>query len=68
MPRIHMTRTARIALYFLRIYLIALLGLIIVKFVLLFSKPAPGSPPVSSAITPAWQSTKPFPQSPGDLS
>lgn len=37
MPRIHMTRTSRIALYFLRIYLILLLGLIIVKFVLLFS-------------------------------
>lgn len=39
MPRIEMSRMAKIALYFLRIYLILLLGLILVKFVLLFSKP-----------------------------
>jgi hypothetical protein len=50
MPRIHMTRTARIALYFLRIYLILLLGLILVKFVLLFSKPSSNSPPISSGV------------------
>ncbi|MFI5250900.1 MAG: hypothetical protein ACHQQQ_00590 [Bacteroidota bacterium] len=41
MPRIQMTRPVKIALFFLRIYLIALLLLILVKFVLLFSKPAP---------------------------
>ena len=37
MPRIHMTRSVKIALYCLRIYLILLLGLIIVKFVLMFT-------------------------------
>jgi hypothetical protein len=52
MARIHMTRMAKLALYCLRIYLILLLGLIIVKFVLLFSKPASNSPPVSSARPP----------------
>ena len=50
MPRIHMTRSARIALYFLRIYLILLLGLIIVRFILLFAKPSSNSRPTSSAI------------------
>jgi|GEM_PF-450580 len=52
MARIHMTRSARVALYFLRIYLILLLGLIIVKFIFLFSKPASSSHPTSSAPPP----------------
>lgn len=52
MARIHMTRMARLALYFLRIYLILLLGLIIVKFVMLFSESASGSPPDSSILFP----------------
>ncbi len=48
MARIHMTRTVRVALFFLRIYLILLLGLILVKFVLLFSdKETPGSAPAN---------------------
>jgi hypothetical protein len=33
MPRVQMTRTTRFALYFLRIYLIAMLVLILVKFI-----------------------------------
>jgi len=37
MPRIEITPTVRVALIFLRVYLIALLILIVVKFVLLFS-------------------------------
>ncbi len=37
MPRIQMTRTVKVALFFLRIYLIALLALIILKFVGNFS-------------------------------
>jgi hypothetical protein len=37
MPRIQITRTVRIALVFLRVYLIALLVLILVKFILLFT-------------------------------
>lgn len=36
MPRVQMTRTTRIALYFLRFYLIVLLALIVVKFVKVF--------------------------------
>jgi len=51
MPRIHMTRSAKVALYFLRIYLILLLGLIIVKFIFLFSK-ASSSPRPSSLVVP----------------
>jgi hypothetical protein len=46
-----MTRTVKIALYFLRVYLIVLLGLILVKFVLLFSgksSPTPASEQRSS--------------------
>ena len=35
MPRIQMTRTVKIALFVLRIYLVAMLALIVVKFVLL---------------------------------
>lgn len=33
MPRVQMTRTTRFALYFLRFYLIAMLVLILVKFI-----------------------------------
>ena len=33
MPRVQMTRTTKVALYFLRFYLIFLLILIVVKFV-----------------------------------
>jgi hypothetical protein len=36
MPREEMTKTTKIALYFLRIYLIFLLGLILVKFLKTF--------------------------------
>jgi hypothetical protein len=36
MPRIQMTKTTRIALYFLRIYLVLLVILIFVKFVKTF--------------------------------
>ncbi len=36
MPRVQMTRTVRIALYFLRFYLIVLLALILVKFLRTF--------------------------------
>jgi hypothetical protein len=32
MPRVQMTPTARAALYFLRIYLVVLLGLLLVRF------------------------------------
>lgn len=40
MPRIKMTRTVRIALWALRIYLLVLLTLIAVKFIRVFSSPA----------------------------
>lgn len=33
MARVQMTKTTRIALFFLRIYLIVLVGLIVVKFI-----------------------------------
>ena len=33
MPRVHMTPMARLALFFLRAYLILLLGLILMKFI-----------------------------------
>ncbi len=36
MPRVQMTRTVKIALYFLRFYLIVLLALILVKFLRTF--------------------------------
>ncbi len=36
MPRVQMTRTVKIALYFLRVYLIVLLVLILVKFLRTF--------------------------------
>jgi len=36
MPRIEMTKTTKVALYFLRIYLIFLLVLILVKFLKVF--------------------------------
>jgi hypothetical protein len=36
MPRIQTTRTVKIALYALRIYLILMLGLILVKFLRIF--------------------------------
>ena len=37
MPRIEMTKTTKIALYFLRFYLVFLLALILVKFLKTFS-------------------------------
>jgi hypothetical protein len=39
MPRIKMTRTVRIALWALRIYLLILLTLIAIKFIRVFSAP-----------------------------
>jgi hypothetical protein len=33
MPRVQMTRTTKVALYFLRFYLVFLLGLLVWKFV-----------------------------------
>ena len=36
MPRIQTTRTVKIALYALRIYLIVMLGLILIKFLRIF--------------------------------
>ena len=55
MPQIQMTRTAKIALYVLRIYLIVLLTLIGIKFVRTFlaTNKAPPSPP--SATSPALE-------------
>ncbi|MCX5673392.1 MAG: hypothetical protein NTX87_00130 [Planctomycetota bacterium] len=41
MPRVQMTRTTRFALYFLRIYLIAMLVLILVKFIRILGSGAP---------------------------
>ena len=49
MPRIHMTRSVKMALYVLRIYLILLLGLIVLKFVLLFTNGKKNEAPVHSA-------------------
>jgi hypothetical protein len=37
MARVQMTRTTRVALFFLRVYLILLLGLVLVKFLRTFS-------------------------------
>ncbi len=37
MPRVQMTPMVRFALYFLRIYLILLLGLLVVRFLQVFS-------------------------------
>ena len=47
MPRIQMTPTVRFALFFLRVYLIVLLGLITLKFVRTFARstPSPQPPP-----------------------
>jgi hypothetical protein len=36
MPRIQTTRTVKIALYVLRVYLIAMLALILIKFLRIF--------------------------------
>jgi hypothetical protein len=50
MPQIQMTRTAKIALYGLRIYLLVLLTLIGIKFVRTFmSAPPPAAPAASPA-------------------
>jgi hypothetical protein len=50
MPRIEMTPTARFALFFLRVYLIVLLGLITLKFVRSFSSsPASNQPRAAAA-------------------
>ncbi len=35
MPRVQMTRTTKVALYFLRFYLLFLLGLLVVRFAVL---------------------------------
>jgi hypothetical protein len=40
MPRIKMTRTVRVALWALRIYLLILLTLIAIKFIRVFTAPA----------------------------
>jgi hypothetical protein len=50
MPRIKMTRTVRIALWALRIYLLILLTLIAIKFIRVFSAPAdqPALPPAQT--------------------
>jgi hypothetical protein len=37
MPRIEMTRASRIALFVLRVYLVAMLGLILMKFLRILS-------------------------------
>jgi hypothetical protein len=42
MPRVQMTRTTKFALYFLRFYLIAMLGLILYKFIRILSAGHPG--------------------------
>ncbi len=53
MPRIEMTRTVRIALLGLRIYLVVLLALILLKFIRDFTaSPAP-APPRSAVQQPA---------------
>jgi len=49
MPRIRMTRSVRIALIFLRVYLLLLLGVIIFKFI--FSVGAAKEPPRNSPST-----------------
>jgi hypothetical protein len=36
MPRVQMTPMARVALYFLRVYLVVLLGLLLVRFLRVF--------------------------------
>ena len=36
MPRVKLTRTTRFALYFLRVYLVLLLGLLVVRFIKIF--------------------------------
>lgn len=36
MPRVQMTRTVKVALFILRIYLLAMLALILVKFLRIF--------------------------------
>jgi len=65
MPRIEMTRTVRIALFALRVYLIVLLGLIILSFVMTFSGPKKDARPDNgaepSAPSAASHSIKPRP-------
>ena len=39
MPRIEMTKTVRVALLVLRVYLLVMLGLILVKFMRIFGSP-----------------------------
>ena len=58
MARIHMTRSVKIALFFLRIYLIVLLGLILFKFVLLFSAKSSSGSASFPQSPPATQSTQ----------
>ena len=64
MPRIPTTRTVKIALYLLRIYLVAMLGLILVRFIMDLSNHhsrAEGPPPTSR---PAVEGTHPTPHDP----
>ncbi len=54
MPRIQMTRSVKVALFFLRVYLIVLLALILIKFVGMFSKGnsskgMPSNPPAATS-------------------
>lgn len=55
MPRIEMTRTVRVALFGLRVYLIVLLGLIILSFVMTFYGPKKGAKPDETEEPPAEQ-------------
>ena len=55
MPRIQMTRTAKVVLYGLRIYLIVLLGLILLKFVTTFAGTEAKSP-LNGAVEPEGRS------------
>jgi hypothetical protein len=57
MPRIKMTRTVKMALFFLRVYLIVLLGLILVKFLKVFTAPEKASQPVQTTTYPAQRFT-----------
>jgi hypothetical protein len=55
MPRIKMTRSVRIALWALRIYLLVLLTLIAVKFIRVFSSPADPAPsPSAHTVNQEW--------------
>jgi hypothetical protein len=57
MPRIKMTRTVKVALFFLRVYLIVLLGLIALKFVRVFAGSDNGAKPGQAVTSPARPTT-----------